>query len=261
IRNAFGVKEPLPISEGFYKFGTVKAKNLKPGVDYTLEISDKERHFTYTMVDWINWSARHPQMLSTGEAIRIATDFCKNRGLFSLDVAKVDSEVQKTEYLEPGHKPVAPPVVWVRFQGRIDDYPLIDTDGRPEMFSWIQVGIGQGGKILTASGMLPAKAEKVDRQLRSIDEAIDDLNRGYAISNADGPSFGHGGPRQATGNYGAKPAKPAVRKEKITDVGLAYQIRLSLKANTWYIGPVYVFTIDDGGKSGKRKATIPAARP
>lgn len=263
IRDAFGVKERLPISKGFYKFGTAKASDLKSGRDYTLESSEQERQFTYTMVDWINWSASHPQMPSTKEAIKIATDFCRSRGLLTLEVAKVESDVQKTEYLEPDHKPVTPPVVWVRFQGKVDGYPLIDGEGRPEIFSWMQVGVGTGGKILTVTGMLPAKLEKTDHRLRSIDEAIDELNTSLGTSNSDGPIISHGGPylpKPGVDDH-PKPIKPTVIERKITDIELAYQIRVSPMKNAWYFGPVYVFTIENKAKEGPAKVTVPAARP
>jgi hypothetical protein len=262
----FGTKEPLPMSDkNFLKFGSAKKNDLKPGEDYTFQTSRQDVSFTFELVDWTHWSAKHPQLPNIETAKGAATAFLKPRGLLPQEVGVIETSVDHAEYVQPTKELVTAPAVWVHFQGKVDGYPSVESDGRPDVYSWVTVGIGSGGKVLTAHGMLPAEPKPVVKPLRSIKDALVELNEANGFSNSDRPiRVGEGGPIGYGGSFAVGPdlkrVKPEVFEYKITSVEIAYQVRFS-RSDEWYVGPVYVFTIADTQNNRPNKITVPAARP
>lgn len=264
LSRRFETRESLPVSDGFYRFGSAKKEQLKPGLTYELELSDIERRFTYKLTDWMNWAASQEQPLPDQKASRqIAIDFLGQRGLMPPQVGKVEVTTSEAEYSQPDKRVMQAPAVWVNIQGKIDGYSTIGIQGEPDVYGWITVAVGPQGKVLTARGMLPAKQAKKMRKLIPVDEAIRELNRGSAISDADwmhnDELLLRGVDVEVGPLAGTAVVSPILYKKKITDVELAYQIRFSKPGNQ-YFGPVYVFTVDNR-KDGSEKLTFPAAKP
>ncbi|MBE0447362.1 MAG: hypothetical protein IBX64_04565 [Actinobacteria bacterium] len=262
LTELFGTKEPLSTSDpSFYEFGSAKKGDLKPGDDYTFETSKEGGSFTFKLVDWMHWSAKHPQLPDTEKAEAAAIAFLKPRGLLPEEVGVIEVSVDRAAYVQPTKELATAPAVWVHFQGKVDGYPTVDLDGGPDAYSWVTVGIGSGGKVLAAHGMLPAEPKPVVKPLRLIKDAIAEMNKARGSSNADfdHPRSGWAEPGFAVGPD-LKRVKPKVFEYKITSVELAYQVRFS-RFGERYVGPVYVFTIADTQNDRPNQITVPAARP
>jgi hypothetical protein len=261
IAEKFGLKgpprQPAPHSFEFGlphdDFGPDRLKGRTPGEGYTLLISARGRQFDYHMIGWPEWSAQHPDLPSKEKAEKIATAFLRKRGLLPPELGKIEVFVDRAEFGRPTGELITAPAVWVCYQRKIDGYPTVELQGEPDTTSWVRVGIGSGGTVLTAWGLLPTKMTQIERELISIDEAIERLKLGF-FSNVDSPiSKSYSSERTQQGS--------APRERKIIGIKLAYQLRYARDGRA-YLGPVYIFSFQpENPPEGPEQVTIPAAKP
>lgn len=157
---------------------------------------------------------------------------------------------------------VTAPAAWVHVGFKIDGHPGVGLAGEPDYFSWVTVGIGASGKVLTAHGLLPGELRRKVKPLLLIEDAIAEMNQSPGSSNADSGMHAKG--RRGPGGYIAtgpdlKRVTPKVHGHKIIGVGLAYQARSSRVGETYY-GPVYVFSLVDTKGDRPNKITTTAVR-
>lgn len=174
------------------------------------------------------------------------------------EVGKVKIEGTKGEYIERTDEVVTGSRVRVGFQGKIDGYPLVDTEAEPDYYTWLQVSAGSGGKILHAQGILPSKLTKSALRRIPINDAVKELNESGLVSHTDGDRMDRW--PEGKSKNGLRMPKPVIKKREIIKVELAYQVR-STKNGRRYVGPVYVLRLAPDPEGGPSSVTVAAARP